>query len=338
MFLQFMCQTYREVGTESHVSQMRSTGCKLLLMISFYLMKGYFMLQSTTKTAVRYFLFSMTIILFTVCGSGGISSDSFNTALSLSGQRAMQIIESYADNNNSITPKLGDYTALGISGVSVSNLEKVNEHIRGIKHSQADTIEEIQSIVDIYRVDVVSPMIILNGNTNLSLYVGDTYIEKGAIAKDDVDDMVSVVISGKVNTAATGTYVVTYTAKDKSGNRSQTIRRVVVKEKPLPDTSPPVITLNGEMNMVITLGEAYKELGASAVDAVDGSVSVSVSAEVNSGSKDKYALTYTLTYSAVDHAGNKATKTRVVRVIDATAPVITLDEEKSMMTLAVGDR
>jgi hypothetical protein len=49
-----------------------------------------------------------------------------------------------------------------------------------------------------------------------------------------------------------------------------------------PDTTAPVITLNGEASVQINEGEAYEEQGATAQDNVDGSVDVVVSGEVGS--------------------------------------------------------
>ena len=88
-----------------------------------------------------------------------------------------------------------------------------------------------------------------------------------------------------------------------------------------PDTTAPVITLNGSASIQINEGEAYEELGASAQDNLDGSVDVVVSGEVGSEPG-----VYTVTYSATDAAGNTSQVTREVTVlaVDTTPPVITL--------------
>ena len=88
-----------------------------------------------------------------------------------------------------------------------------------------------------------------------------------------------------------------------------------------PDTTAPVITLNGEASVQINEGEAYEEQGATAQDNVDGSVDVVVSGEVGSEPG-----VYTITYTATDAAGNSSQITREVTVlaVDTTPPVITL--------------
>jgi predicted outer membrane repeat protein len=84
------------------------------------------------------------------------------------------------------------------------------------------------------------------------------------------------------------------------------------------DTTPPVITLNGSNPMTVPQGSVFTDPGATAVDNVDGNLPVTVSGSVNTAIPGSY----TLTYSAQDSAGNKATMTRTVNV--AAAPKVTL--------------
>ncbi|MDH7445904.1 immunoglobulin-like domain-containing protein [Aquimarina sp. 2201CG14-23] len=77
-----------------------------------------------------------------------------------------------------------------------------------------------------------------------------------------------------------------------------------------PDTTPPVININGSNPTVIQLGGSYTEEGASAIDDVDGAVNVSRSGTVNTS----VAGTYTITYTATDSSNNTAMATRTVIV------------------------
>ena len=76
-----------------------------------------------------------------------------------------------------------------------------------------------------------------------------------------------------------------------------------------PDTTKPVITLNGDASLSIEQGAVYTEANATAVDAVDGPVDVVISGTVGAD-----AGVYTLTYTAVDAAGNTESTTRTVTV------------------------
>ena len=99
---------------------------------------------------------------------------------------------------------------------------------------------------------------------------------------------------------------------------------------------PPVISLNGASSITLTVGDAYEELGATAVDAVGNPVEVTTDAtSVDTGA----AGTYTVRYS-VDTAESPIIITRTVVVEDSVRdtlpPVITLSGDSSI-TLTVGD-
>ena len=75
------------------------------------------------------------------------------------------------------------------------------------------------------------------------------------------------------------------------------------------DNTPPQITLNGEQTVGLAIGDNYTEAGATATDIVDGDVVVTITGSIGS-----QIGTYTLTYSAVDNAGNSASVSRTVVV------------------------
>jgi hypothetical protein len=95
-------------------------------------------------------------------------------------------------------------------------------------------------------------------------------------------------------------------------------------EPPVPDTTPPVITLLGDDPQTIEGGDPYVELGATAIDDVDGDVTSSIVVDASAVDTSTPG-TYAVTYDVVDSSGNAATQvTRTVIVVDTTAPVITL--------------
>jgi hypothetical protein len=93
-----------------------------------------------------------------------------------------------------------------------------------------------------------------------------------------------------------------------------------------PDTTAPVITVIGDNPLALTVGATFNDLGATALDAVDGNVAVSATGSVNTAVPGSY----TITYSAADAAGNTATATRTVNVVDITAPVITVSGDNPL--------
>ena len=99
-----------------------------------------------------------------------------------------------------------------------------------VQDSSGNKAEKIRKIVI---VDDVPPVITLNGNATMTVYLNDTYKEKGAKAEDEKDGDLTdkISIEGDVDTSKTGKYTITYKVKDKSGNEAIKKRTVTVAKK-----------------------------------------------------------------------------------------------------------
>lgn len=157
--------------------------------------------------------------------------------------------------------------------------------------------------------DVTAPIIRVFGDENITVLSGITYRDRGARAFDGVDGSVDANGSGSVDTSTLGTYTITYTATDLSGNSATETRTVTVVENT--DTTGPVITLRGDSSLTLAEGTTYTESGARARDAVDGRVDVTISGTVDTSTLG----TYTVTYTATDETANSTTATRTVSVV-----------------------
>ena len=78
--------------------------------------------------------------------------------------------------------------------------------------------------------DVEKPEITLNGESELSLLMGDVYNEPGYTVKDNCDKDINnkVKITGSVDSSKEGTYEITYNVTDTAGNTNSTVRKVTV--------------------------------------------------------------------------------------------------------------
>ncbi len=171
--------------------------------------------------------------------------------------------------------------------------------------------------------DTVDPVVTLSGAATVNVVVGDTYTESGAYWTD-VDGVYGTILtasSGTVDTNSTGTYLLDYIHADSSGNTGSVTRTVQVLSGP--DLTPPVITLSGSSPITVEQGSLYTDDGATAIDDIDGDITVSI----NTVNPVNTALTgtYIVTYDVTDAGGNPATQvTRTVNVVDTTVPTISL--------------
>ena len=76
--------------------------------------------------------------------------------------------------------------------------------------------------------DTTPPNIALNGSSFVQVALGKTYKELGATASDKVDGYLSPVVTGYVNTAQLGNYIITYSVIDAAGNTAKATRTVNV--------------------------------------------------------------------------------------------------------------
>ena len=79
--------------------------------------------------------------------------------------------------------------------------------------------------------DIIRPDIILN-DSDITIYIYEEYQEPGYKALDNIDGDITnkVKIDSNVNNKQPGTYTITYSVTDSSGNKTESIRHVTVKE------------------------------------------------------------------------------------------------------------
>ncbi|MBX3179181.1 MAG: DUF5011 domain-containing protein [Candidatus Hydrogenedentes bacterium] len=182
-------------------------------------------------------------------------------------------------------------------------------------------------------VDLAPPVLTLNGSAEVTAQCGSPYTDAGVTAIDDVDGdlsgqvVVTVTRNGvavsSVDTSVLGVYTLVYEVSDSGGQAAVPVTRTVT----VVDTAAPVITLNGSASVTVECNTGFTDPGATAIDACEGSVAVSVAGVVDVTTPGVYPIVY----SASDGQGNTATPvTRTVTVRDTAAPVITLNGAASV--------
>ena len=117
-----------------------------------------------------------------------------------------------------------------------------------------------------------------------------------------------------------GTYTISYQATDSSGSQSKILTQTII----IDDTEGPKLTLIGGSPYSYPYGSPWVEPGWEVYDNRDleNSVIVSSSASPNTGAIGSY----TITYVAVDTAGNLSSQVRVVQIVDNISPVIVVSD------------
>jgi hypothetical protein len=161
--------------------------------------------------------------------------------------------------------------------------------------------------------DLIAPTITLVGG-DISLTVGDTYQEPGTTVTDNIDTGLTASSSGSVDTSVPGSYLITYTATDLSGNTSNKTRTVTVQLPP--DTEAPVIVLNGNGTVNLIVSETYVEQGVTISDNIDTDLTAVMTGSVDTDTAGSYTITYTVT----DSANNESSISRTVIVEENITP------------------
>ena len=179
-------------------------------------------------------------------------------------------------------------------------------------------------------VDTTAPVVTLNGASEITHECGFPFVDPGATANDTCDGILSVVVSGYVYENQVGDYTLVYTATDRTSNSASKTRTIRVV-----DTQGPAITLNQE-EMVIECNGVFTDPGATAVDKCEGIPQILTAAaiydagtmyEVGSIDTSLVDKEYKVRYVARDSSNNRSSKDMTVKIVDITAPVITLNQE-----------
>ena len=110
--------------------------------------------------------------------------------------------------------------------------------------------------------DTVAPVITLVGDSTITVNgCEETFVDPGATAADNCDPDVPVVVGGDtVDTAQTGTYIITYEAMDDAGNVAVHVTRTVI----VVALSDVTISLNGNAQMTVECSSVFTDPGAEA--------------------------------------------------------------------------
>lgn len=209
------------------------------------------------------------------------------------------------------------------------DLSKVGTYVLHYRAEYEELSDSASRTVHV--VDTELPVLSLLGEETITLPVGTEYEEPGWTASDNYsgDLAESVTASGALDPMVPGSYTLSYTVSDSSGNSCSASRTVVYV-----DVTAPVLTLLGDAEIAVNNGTVYEDPGFTAIDDCDGDVTALVTVEgtVNC----EVPGVYTLVYTVADAAGNTTTAQRTITVMDLTPPVLTLLGDE-VVEMTIGD-
>ena len=170
-----------------------------------------------------------------------------------------QLLDTQSNTQNPSTVK----SASGRLAEIRAELSAIQKVLLGIVGAAA-----LNAVTDDGYNDNVPPVITVEGANPATVELGGTYSDPGASAMDAYHGSTAVTASGSVDTSTVGSYTITYTATDNSGNTATATRTVNVV-----DTTAPVVTVTGDNPATTELGADYDDAGATATDA-SGTVTV----------------------------------------------------------------
>jgi hypothetical protein len=233
----------------------------------------------------------------------------------------------------------GDLTA-NIATVNPVDTDTVGQYTVTYDVSDASTNAADQVTRTVNVVDTTKPVLSLTGAASIVVPLGDSFTDPGATATDNYDDdntltQAIVVTGGPVDTAALGTYTLTYNVSDSSNNAADPVTRTV-EVKDLPSTtfsfSPTPESVQGNYydNVTVTLTlnssgntiyYAKQEDVAEPDPKANGSSAPSGTVDIPLNAVADREILYVVTYFAEDGNGLQGPLQTLNVFIDTVKPV-----------------
>ena len=156
--------------------------------------------------------------------------DKVAPVFTLNGNTIIQVeVDGYYNDEGAILNDNYDESRTVMGSGSI-NYNMLGDYI--LTYTAADEAgnEAIPTVRTIRVVDTTAPVISLNGLSSISVKLGSVYMDQGAAAYDNYDEVVTsrIVTDNQVNTAKIGTYSVIYNVSDANGNAAVQVRRIVI--------------------------------------------------------------------------------------------------------------
>jgi len=184
----------------------------------------------------RLALISFSFLLLSACGGGGgggssssNTTDSTDPVITLSGLATVNVEQggSYTDAGATASDNVDASVTVSSSGTVDASKPGTYTITYTATDAAGNSATKTRTVVV---ADTTAPVISLTGASDVSLTVGASYTALGATATDSVDGDLSssIAVDDQVDTSTAGTYQVTYSVSDSSGNAADAVVTVTV--------------------------------------------------------------------------------------------------------------
>ncbi|MDE5630194.1 MAG: DUF5011 domain-containing protein [Bacilli bacterium] len=170
---------------------------------------------------------------------------------------------------------------------------------------------------------LIHPKAFLEGEKEIILHLGETFIDEGIKAKIlNFDIIPHYKISGSIDTTKVGTYELDYTTDIAYLYNKDTVTRII---HIIDEDAPTIKLVNGDMTIFV--GDTYTEPGYIATDSYDGDLTKEV--KITNNVNTNLAGIYTIEYKVVDSSGNTTIEKRNITVKEKTTTTKTTNKATS---------
>ncbi len=196
-----------------------------------------------------------------------------------------------------------------------------NRNVHFIVYDSAGNSDYFEMIVRINDFEV--PTLTLRGSETVYHEVGSNYSDQGVIFNDNYDPSRTIFLNNIVDEDTLGTYNLTYTASDDSGNTAEAVTRTVIVR----DTTDPFVIDNiRNISTYDSFNESIDDLLSDirVYDNYDGDITETMTIETDnySSNMDTPGF-YSVIIQASDSSGNQLSHTITIEVKEDESPVFT---------------
>lgn len=238
----------------------------------------------------------------------------------------LEVFDTYTEPGFTVSDNCGGLTGADVVTIGAPDINALGLYeIEYILDDQAGNSVSVKRSVRVE--DTQKPALTLIGQDTIWLEVGSPYDELGVNWTDNYDADLVYKVSGSVDVYQLGTYQITYSMEDHSGNKADdVVRHIIIQDL----TAPELRLLNQEDTTIINvLDEKYELEEFFVTDNYDDAKSVEGSLVTSGtyfprfgdGITTELGL-YTVIYTVTDASGNTTSVERWIEVVDQEAPVI----------------